>query len=124
MDYYIEALSYLDYAKTILKTKAMENGEFYENRDYVSVAAYKAWNGLLLALQGKMKREGVEISEIDVKDISVYKDFLLKNNKFLPQYFVSSYNILYMGGFYEKDLSISFTDTGLEYARKIISWCK
>lgn len=123
-NHYEEALRYIDNAKKILKESAGKNKEFYTDGKYVSMACNTAWSGILIALHGKMIKEGVKMPSKEQMNVNIYREYLTKKNKTILKYFNSSYNHLHLLGGYDKELSVSNTQTGLDFALKIIEWCK
>lgn len=121
---YLEAIRYMDNAKDILREKAGKTKEFYTDRKYVSMACNTAWSGVLIALYGKMKLEGIKFPAKGRMNVDIYREYLTKKNKTILKYFNSAYNHLHLFGGYDKELSVSNTKTGLEFAQKIIDWSK
>ncbi|MDD2386146.1 MAG: DUF5618 family protein [Bacteroidales bacterium] len=119
-----EALRYIANAKTILKEKAGKNGNFYTDGKYVSMACNTAWGGVLIVLNGKMKRENVKLPAKNRMNVDIYREYLSKKNKTILKCFNSAYNHLHLFGGYDKELSVANTKAGLDFAQQIIDWCK
>jgi hypothetical protein len=120
----IEALESLENTKNLLEEKAGKDGDFYTNGKYVSKSCKIAWSAVLVALNKKMKTEGIKIATKDKSNIDFYREYLTKKNVSILKYLNSAYNLLYLYGGNERELSLSNTQTGLKFAKKIIVWCK
>lgn len=122
-DHYHEALRYIDNAKEILRTKAGKDGDFYQDSKYVKMACNTAWNGVLVALDGRMKRDGLAKDPKARKNVDIYRNYLAKNNQKMLKHFNSAYNHLHLLGGYDGDLRVSSTQDGIKMAMEIIAWC-
>lgn len=110
----------LENAKSILKEKAIKEGEFYTYPKYVKMAGHTAWGGVLLALDYLMKKYG--IMKKGRKKVEDYQDFLSQRNRKMLNYFNSAYDHLHLLMGYDGELLVKTNQTGLELASKIIDW--
>jgi hypothetical protein len=121
---YSEAMRYIANAKTILREKAGKNKDFYSDGKYVSMACNTAWSGVLIALHDKMLKQEFKFPAKNRLNVDIYRTYLTKKNKTILKYFNSAYNHLHLFGGYDQELSVANTKTGLEFAQKVIDWCK
>lgn len=124
IDHYKEALRYIENAKKILKEKAGKVGEYYSDPKYVKMACNTAWNGVLVALKGKMQREGYKFPSRNRMNVDIYREYIADRNKKILQHFNSAYNYLHLLGGYDGDLRVTTSQEGIDLALKIIEWCK
>ena len=124
-DYYKEALRYIDNAKTTLREKAGKKGDYYSDSKYVKTACNTAWNGVLVALDGKMIKENCKITNQNHRmKIELYQEYISKRNRTIAKDFRSAYNYLHLFGGYDGDLRVITSSEGIKLALKIIEWCK
>ena len=116
-----EAKRYLSNAKTILKEKAIKDGDFYTDSKYTRMAGNCMWNGCLIALTYTLN---LKISRGQRLDINDFKEAATKRNKKLLNYIVEGYNImhLYMG--YDGTKSVGTISDGVKIMKSIIDWCE
>ena len=117
-----DPMRYIENAKTILSEKAGKQGKFYSDPKYVKMACNTAWNGVLIAVDIKMKQAGFNFPAKGRMDVSIYRDFLGKRNQTMLKHFNSAYNYLHLLGGYDGDLNVATSKEGLELALKIINW--
>jgi len=123
-DPYQEALRYIENAKQILNEQAGLDDEFYTNPKFVKKACNTAWNGVLVALNGKMKRQNYTLPSRNRMNVDIYREYLTKRNKKILNYFNSAYDYLHLLGGYDGNLDVTTSKRGIELALIIIEWCK
>jgi hypothetical protein len=123
-DPYQEALRYIENAKQILREKAGKDGEYYSDPKFVKMACNTAWNGVLVALNGKMKRQGIPYPTRNRMNVDIYRDYIAKRNKSILKDFNSAYNFLHLLGGYDGELKVIISQEGIKLALRIIEWCK
>ena len=114
-----EAKRYYDNAKTILKEKAIKDGDFYTDSKYVKMAGDTAWKGCLIAMDSVFG-----IKKKTRKSIDDYKAEASKKDKKLLQYVVSGYNTLHLYMGYDGEKGYKIATFGMDNAKSIISWCE
>lgn len=117
----LEARRYVANAKTILKEKAVKDGDYYTDSKYIKMAGHTLWTGCLVALDYALKIKHPKGRRVDIKD---YQTAASKRSKKLLTMVNSGYNTmhLYMGYDGEKDYSLS--QGGIKTANNIIDWCE
>jgi HEPN domain-containing protein len=129
-DIYKEAMRYIDNAKEILSTKAGKEGKYYNDAKYVRMACNKAYNGLLLALNGLFEYKGIQIPKNrqrnrDALRVQFYREQLGKLNKsILKDFNESAYPCLHEYGGYDGNLLVDISQNGIKTATEIIEWVK
>lgn len=86
-----EARRYLANAKTILKDKAVKNGNCYTDSKYTRMAGNTMWNGCLIVLEYALKLEKKKDQRLEVKD---FKEAASKRSIKLNKEICEAYNIL------------------------------
>ena len=114
-----EARRYYDNAKTILKEKAVKDGDYYTDSKYVKMAGDTAWKGCLIALDSVF-----DIKKKTRKSIDDYKAEAAKRDKKLLQYVISGYNLMHLCMGYDGEKSYKVSVSGLTEAKNIIDWCE
>lgn len=121
-----EAKRYLQNARTILKEKAVINEEinYYTKAKYVKSACGKAYKAVLIVLdayiaingeiftQPKYKRKRIEYYRENIKE----RDFFLFNDLH------TTYNVLYLSGYYGELLSVDAINSGIAAVADMISY--
>ena len=116
-----EARRYVANAKTILKEKAVKDGNYYTDSKYVKMAGHTLWTGCLVALNYALKLQRPKEGRLDIKD---YQNAASKRSKKLLVMLNSGYNTmhLYMG--YDGDKTYSLCKGAIDTANDIINWCE
>jgi len=124
-DFHLKALRYVDNAKNILKENAGKKGDYYSDSKYVKKACNTAWIGVLVALDGRMQEESINVSaKKDKADVVFYREYLDKKNKTMLKHFNSAYIALCLSCGYDGDLRVTTSSEGIKLALLIINWCK
>jgi len=112
----------MDNAKEVLK-KANKQDNFFQDVKYVKMASGKAYNAVLLALDGYFTLKEVQKKK-GRKDIDYYKSNLTKIDKKLLDYLNDVYEVLHLAGYYDGIKSVKIIDEGLNLAYAIINRIK
>jgi hypothetical protein len=115
-----KAVRHLENAKKFLKENGKKEGRFYTDDKYVSLAGHATYRGVLLALNELMKQHG--ILKKTRKHVDDYRNFLVKYDKKILNYFNTAYNILHLDMGYDGVGEYKVVQTGLELAEEIIKW--
>ena len=100
--FYSEAMRYMDDAKNILKNTPRKSG-YYCDLKQVKMACRKAFSGIIAAMVGYLKLEGIQKQKRAVRKAvethwdrwDFYSNDLSKLNKSITQPLISAYQILY-----------------------------
>jgi len=122
IEYYNEAIRYMDNAKETLK-KAGKEDRFYKDDKYVKSACGIAYVGVLKALDGYFILKSVSPRR-GKKSIEYYRDNIVKIDKKLKDYLNNAYEILHISGYYEGVTSVKTITDGFELAYAIIEKIK
>jgi hypothetical protein len=115
-----KAVRHLENAKKFLKENGKKEGRFYTDDKYVSLAGHAAYRGVLLALNELMKQHG--ILKKTRKHVDDYRDFIVKHDRKILNYFNAAYNILHLVMGYDGIGEYNVVQSGLELAEEIIKW--
>ncbi|MDI9358464.1 MAG: DUF5618 family protein [Phycisphaerales bacterium] len=124
---YSEAMRFMHNAEDILKTKAGINGTFYKDEKYVKMACANAYNAVLLAMDGYLKKRNVVIIKKphSRKNIDDYKRALSEMDEYdMLNYLKHAYNILHLYGYYDGITNIRVIKEGLDSVYHIIEQIK
>ena len=116
-----EARRYVANAKTILKEKAIKDGNRYTDSKYIKMAGHTLWTGCLLALTFALKIETKKGQRLDIKD---YKAAAAKRNQKLLELLISGYNVMHLYMSYDGEKLYSISQSGVKTANEIIDWCE
>ena len=116
-----EARRYMENAKTILKEKAIKDGDFYKDSKYVKMAGHTMWTGCLLALDYALK---IPARKDGRKDIADYKTAATKADKKLLSYVVSGYNTMHLSMSYDGEKTVNLAQISFDTMKFIINWCE
>ena len=120
--HYLEAIRYIDNAKSILKTiEGSKKSLLYTDEKYVKQAAHTAYTGVLYALDkffDLKAQKGKHLSEND------YTNALSKVNSKMNKHFAEIYRNLHIAGGYEGTLLKKTIIGGIEAAEFLIDWTK
>jgi Domain of unknown function (DUF5618) len=119
MEHIIEARRYVDNAKTILKEKAIHDGEHYRDKKYVRLAGHAAYTGVLVALDGLFEYKGKKR-----KSKEWYIDQLAQRNKKMVQLFEDAYYWLHLVMGYDGVRNVKMSKDGLKMAEQMIGWAE
>jgi len=122
IEYYNEAIRYMDNAKETLK-KAGKEDRFYKDSKYVKTACGIAYNGVLIALNGYFILKEVPKKK-GRKDIDFYKSSVSKIDKKLLEYVNEAYEILHLFGYYDGTKNVKVVTEGFDLAYAIIEKIK
>ena len=116
-----EARRYVANAKTILKEKAIKDGNYYTDSKYIKMAGHTLWSGCLVALTFALQIKPKKNQRLDIKD---YQEAVSKRNQKLLVMLNSGYEAmhLYMG--YDGNKSYNISQGGVKTANDIIDWCE
>lgn len=117
----LEARRYVANAKTILKEKALKNGNFYTDSKYVKMAGHTLWTGCLVALDYALKIKRPKGGRIDIKD---YQMAASKRSKTLLNLVNSGYNTMHLSMGYDGEKNYRVSQGSIEVANDIINWCE
>jgi Domain of unknown function (DUF5618) len=117
METIVEAMRYIENAKTILSEKARKENGIYQDKKYVRMAGHRAYLGVLVALDGLLgtKKKGR-------KSVEWYKSELAKTDKKIVGFFDIVYDTLHLSLSYDGNADAEIAKTGLKRAEQIISW--
>ena len=121
-DPYLEAMRYIDNAKSQLKQSGKE-GYFYSDDKYVKTACGTAYSGALKALDFFFDIRKVE-KQRGRKSIEYYRTILGKMDNKLLKHLNTAYNVLHLDGYYEGITDIKVIDAGFENAIAIVNILK
>ena len=116
-----EAKRYLSNAKTILKDKAIKDGNNYTDSKYTRMAGNCMWNGCLIALTYTLNLKTSRGQRLDIND---FKAAATKRNKKLLSDIVEGYNIMHLFMGYDGTKDVKVIASGLERMNNIIDWCE
>lgn len=116
-----EARRYLANAKTILKDKAVKNGNCYTDSKYTRMAGNTMWNGCLIVLEYALKLEKKKDQRLEVKD---FKEAASKRSIKLNKEICEAYNILHLSMGYDGTTSYATIQDGISHMENIITWCE
>ncbi len=122
VQYYNEALRYMDNAKETLK-KAGKQDKFYIDDKYTKTACGIAYNGVLMALDGYFILKSIKQPR-GRKSIEYYQTNIAKIDKKLNVYLKNAYEILHISGYYDGVTSVKTITDGFEIATDIINKIK
>ncbi|GHV18687.1 hypothetical protein AGMMS49959_01130 [Planctomycetales bacterium] len=119
-DAHYEAARYLRNAEDTLK-KAGQDGKWFADKKYVSVACGTAYLGVLLAMDAIFKLRDVKPPKGNWREsIKYYLENAAKIDGRLARDLHTAYEILHIDGYYEGILKISTIRDGFEIAYDII----
>ena len=116
-----EAKRYVENAKTILKEKAIKDGDYYTDSKYVKMAGHTLWTGCLIALDYAL---GIQRKKCQRRDIDDYKEAAAKRNKKLLTMIISGYNTMHLYMSYDGDKAYGVSKSSVDTANNIIAWCE
>ena len=116
-----EAKRYLSNAKTILKDKAIKDGNNYTDSKYTRMAGNCMWNGCLIALSYALNLTPSRSQRLDIND---FKAAATKRSKKLLSDIVEGYNIMHLFMGYDGTKDVKVIASGLERMNNIIDWCE
>jgi len=122
VNYYSEAIRYMDNAKETL-VKAGKEIPFYLDDKYVKTACGIAYNGVLKALDGYFILKSIKEPK-GKKSIEYYRNNVLKIDRKLMDYLNNAYEILHISGYYEGVTSVKVIQEGFDLAYTIIERIK
>ena len=116
-----EAKRYLSNAKTILKDKAIKDGNNYTDSKYTRMAGNCMWNGCLIALTYTLNLKTSRGQRLDIND---FKAAATKRNKKLLSDIVEGYNIMHLFMGYDGTKAVGVISNGVKIMKSIIDWCE
>ena len=116
-----EARRYVANAKTILKEKAIKDGDFYTDSKYIKMAGHTLWTGCLLALTYSLQIETKKGQRLDIKD---FQAAAAKRNQKLLAMLNSGYNVMHLSMSYDGEKLYTISQSGIKVANNIIDWCE
>ena len=119
VEYYAEAMRYMENAKETLAKAGKEDG-YYKDKKYVKTACGIAYNGVLLALDAYLVLKGVKKKTKNRKSIEYYEENISKLDKKLLNYLDGAYQILHLSGYYDGIKDARVIKNGFDTAYKII----
>ena len=117
MNSILEAKRHIKDAKDILREKALKEGGFYQDSEYVKLAGQTAYTGILFALDDFLGKKGKGLKKVDW-----YKQHLAKWDKKIFNSFSTAYQVLFLDMADNGAKSAELAATGLEEAERIIGW--
>ena len=124
LQYYSEAMRYMDNAKECLK-KAKKEGDYYHDQKYVRMACGTAYSGILVALDGYLTVKGIHKPKSkERKSIEYYQKNISNIDKKLLNCINSAYKILHLLGYYDGIEKVDVVISGFDEAYKIIDKIK
>jgi len=122
MEYYVEAIRYMDNAKETL-IKAGKEDDLYKDDKYVKTACGIAYCAVLKALDGYLLLKEVKRQK-GRKSIEYYRENISKIDKKLMQYLNNAYMTLHLDGYYDGNVSVDTISSGFKSAYLIIDKIK
>jgi len=120
--YYTEATRYMENAKNYLKKAKINEDGFYQSKRYVKKACDKAYDGLLVALNGFFILNGIDKpAKKQQKSVEYYLNDITKIDKKMLPYLNTAHSILYYD---DKTNCASVLDSVFDDIYKIIDKIK
>jgi hypothetical protein len=123
LEYYSEAILYMDNAKEYLKNAQKEDG-FYNDKKYIRTACGTAYSGLLVAMDGFLRLKDIKSKGKERKSIEYYRENITKIDKKMLNTLNSAYEILHLWGYYDGITKASVVKDGFEMAYTLIDKIK
>ena len=123
LQYYSEAMRYMDNAKDYLKNARKEN-DFFLDKKYVKTACGTAYSGLLVALDGFLQLKNIKPKGKERKSIEFYQRNITGIDKKMLNTLNSAYEILHLWGYYDGITSAKVVKEGFNYAFALINQIK
>lgn len=118
-----EARRYVENANDILKEKGKldEDGFEYQDEKYVRAAGNYLWLGILMALDTVFHVRDDRRTRVHIND---YYEAISKRDGKLNDWVYDAYGIVHCYMNYDGNPSKKLSDTGFDYANKIIDRCE
>ena len=123
LEYYSEAIRYMDNAKEYLKS-AKKEGNYYQDKKYVKTACGTAYSGLLEGLDGFLKLKDIKPKGKERKTIEYYQRNVTKVDKKMLNALISAYQILHLWGYYDGIKDARVVKLGFDQAYTLINKIK
>jgi len=122
IEYYNEAIRYMDNAKQLLKKSGKKDSHYLDDK-YVKIATGTAYNAILKALDGYILLLNIKKPK-GRKSIEYYRDALKERDNKLKNLLNEAYSVLHLTGYYDGVTYVKIIDGGFDLAYSIIEKIK